>query len=346
MWQTIGQFRVVDLFKRALAQGTLSHAYLLVGPSRVGKMTLAQDLAKALNCPAKERPCGECVSCRKIAAGQHPDVRIISLNPDLDPEGSRARAEIGIDQVREILHSASLPPFEGEFRVYIIDEASQLSIDAANCLLKTLEEPEARVVFVLLTENPRQLPATIVSRCQQIKLSPMKPDDLGLYLTEQRHIEPGKAKLLARISHGCPGLAIRASEDPGLLQQRNSEFEKAMSLVNSGYSERFTTAAQLALQFGKKRKTVYEKLDTWLSWWHDLLLVKAGCTGYITNIDFMPALVQMAGAFSLAQIKTAVQNIREAGEQLKLNANARLVLEALMLNLPRPAAGPRGVNSA
>lgn len=336
MWQIIGQTGAIELFKRALAQGTLSHAYLLSGPSGVGKMTLAKDLAKALNCQQNEKPCGECSSCLKIASGQHPDVQVIGLNQDTDAESSRVRVEIGIERIRELLHSASLPPFEGRSRVYIIEEASLLSLDAANCLLKTLEEPQDKVVFMLLTENPRQIPITIVSRCQRIKLSAMKLTDLESYLVNQRSVETASASLLARLSHGCPGMAIRVLENPGLLQERNAEFERVKTWVKGSYSERFSAAARLALQFAKKRDAVYETMDTWLSWWRDLLLVKANCADNIVNIDFLPALVEMAGAFTLTQIKAAVQSIREAGDQLRLNANARLVLEELMLSLPRP----------
>jgi DNA polymerase III subunit delta' len=337
MWQTIGQPKIVDLLKRALQQGTLSHAYLLVGPAQVGKMTLALDLARVLNCQAEKdrQPCGECPSCQKIASGKHADIQIISLNPDAGSEDTKAKAEIGIEQVREMLHSASLPPFEGKCRVYIVDEAAHLSLDAANRLLKTLEEPNGSVVFILLTENARLVPATIISRCQRLNLSRMKTSELESHLTDNRRIDASKSQLLSRLAGGRPGWAIRALEDPGLLQSREERFARLQSLVKGDYTERFAFAAQLALQFSKKRETVYDTLDTWLSWWRDLLLAKTNCAGDIINIDFMSDLATMARTYSLAQIKSVIQNILEAEEQLKLNANSRLVLESLMLNLPR-----------
>ena len=111
MWQTIGQPKILDLLQRALERGTLSHAYLIIGPPQVGKMTLALDLAMSLNCRAGKgkSPCGECLSCRKIANGKHADVQIVGLNMNQISEDAKERTEIGIEQIKEMLHSASLP---------------------------------------------------------------------------------------------------------------------------------------------------------------------------------------------------------------------------------------------
>jgi DNA polymerase III subunit delta' len=337
-WQTIGQPKIVELFQKALEEGSLSHAYLLVGPPQTGKMTLALDLATTLNCTTEKekKPCGKCSSCLKIRSGKHADVKVVGLNSNLISEETKERTEIGIEQIKEMLHSASLPPFEGKYRVYIIDEAGYLSMEAANRLLKTLEEPVGKVVFILLTANARLIPETLISRCQRLNLARMKTDDIETSLVSQWSVEPEKARLLARLSHGCLGWAIEGSGDTNMLQDRNEKFERMLAMVRGDYSERFAAANQLAMQFGKKRETVYETLGTWAGWWRDILLVKTGCSGDIINIDYLPGLAKMAGDFSLIQIKTAIQSILEAGEQLRLNGNSRLVMEALMLNLPKP----------
>jgi DNA polymerase III subunit delta' len=341
MWQVIGQSKIVDLLQRALENGKLSHAYLLIGPPQVGKMTLALDLAKVLNCQAEksQRPCGECAPCKKIAAGKHADVQIVELNPNAGPEETKEKTEIGIGQIKDLLHAASLPPFEGNCRVFVIDEAGHLSPDAANCLLKTLEEPTGKVVFILLTANAQLIPATVISRCQRLNLSRLKISEIESALIHHWQIEPEKARLFSRLSHGCVGWAVEAVRNANLLAERQEKFEKMLSVIRSDYVERFAVASQLALQFGRKRESVYETLDTWTGWWRDLLLVKIGCHSDIVSLDYLPALAEMAGAFSLVQIKSTIQNISAAGEQLKLNANSRLVMEALMLNIPRPALG-------
>ena len=115
-----------------------------------------------------------CASCQKIASAKHADIQIVGLTKSEDSAEARSRTEIGIDQIRELQHSSSLPPFEGKYKVFIIDGAEFLSSEAANCLLKTLEEPFDRVVFILLTTSDRLLPATVVSRCQRLELVPLK----------------------------------------------------------------------------------------------------------------------------------------------------------------------------
>jgi len=334
VWQVVGQSRAVSLLQRSLERGSLAHAYLFAGPPHVGKMTLALNLAQALNCEAAEPPCGECASCQKIASAKHADVQIVGLTSNGDSAEAKLRTEIGIDQIRQIQHAASLPPFEGKYKVFIIDGAEQLSIEAANCLLKTLEEPVAGVIFILLTTNERLLPATVVSRCQRLELSPLAAGEVEAALNSGWGIEPQKAKLVARLCHGCLGWAVSAAVDDGRLQQRAERMDRLFDIINGDYEERFTYVAQLVAQFSQSRGLVYDILDSWLDFWRDLLLVKVGCSDAITNVDLEARLVEMARGYSLAQIKAFIRSIQAAGEQLRQNANPRLVLEVLMLSIP------------
>ncbi len=331
MWTVIGQTRAVSLLQRGLETDSLAHAYLFVGPAHVGKMTLALNLAQALNCEAVEAPCGECLSCQKIASVKHADVQVMVLNDETSDEN---RAKIRVEQIDELQHSANLPPFEGRCKVFIIDGAEFLSIGAANRLLKTLEEPVGKVVFVLLTIDEQLLPATVVSRCQRVELSPMPADKIGNALNSSWGIEPEKAKLLARLSHGCLGWAVSAALDDSLVQQRAEWLERWLDIIDTDAEERFTYAAQLATQFGQNRRLVHGRLDLWLEWWRDLLLVKVGSSENVTNIDRLDLLSDLAKGFSLAKIRAFIQSIRAAGEQLGKNANPRLVLEVLMLDIP------------
>ncbi len=337
MWQVVGQTRAVSLLQSSLEREALAHAYLFIGPPHVGKMTLALNLAQALNCEAVERPCGECDPCQKIALGKHADVQIMGLTPANSNE-AKLRTEIGIDQIREMQHSATLPPFEGRNKVFIIDGAEQLSSEAANCLLKTLEEPVSNVIFILLTTKERLLPATVVSRCQRLELFPPPASEVEDALSHRWGIKPQQAKLVARLSHGCLGWALSAATDGGLLQQRAERMDQLFDIINAGYEERFAYAGQLAVQFSQSQEAVPEILDSWLDWWHDLLLIKIGGSDAITNIDFEDKLIDYARDCSLAQVKAVINSIQAAGEQLKQNANPRLVLEVLMLNIPEGKA--------
>ncbi|MBI2831674.1 MAG: DNA polymerase III subunit delta' [Chloroflexi bacterium] len=335
MWNIIGQEKIVSLLQRGLEKGTLSHAYLLVGPAHVGKMTLTLNLAQALNCDSPQAPCGECVSCQKTASGKHADVQVIRLIPGEDSAEGKLRTEIGIDQIEDMQHSASLPPFEGRNKVFIIDGAERLSMEAANRLLKTLEEPTGRVTFILLALSESRLPSTVVSRCQRLELRPLGIKEAESALITRWKVEPQKARLLARLCRGCLGWALSANNDGNLLQQRDERLEKLVEVIDGDYNERFAYAAQLATQFSHSRAEVQEVMDLWMLWWRDLLLVKSQCEGDITNIDFANVFARRAAGYSLAQLKAVIDGIQAARNQLEKNVNARLVLEVLMLNIPK-----------
>ena len=148
----------------------IAGAYLFVGPTGVGKETVANHFAKSINClELDEGACGTCISCRKTADGNHPDTQIVS------PSG----AWIRIDQIRELQKRIVYRPYEGIRKVAILREAERMNLEAANCLLKTLEEPPAESVLILLTSNLDALIPTIRSRCQIIKFNPLRPDELG-----------------------------------------------------------------------------------------------------------------------------------------------------------------------
>jgi DNA polymerase-3 subunit delta' len=332
MWQIIRQERAVSLLQNSLESGTLAHAYLLVGPVHVGKMTLAINLAQALNCEASEKPCLECDSCQKIEAGKHPDVQVIGLTRN---ENEAEAKLISIEQIKDIQHSASLPPFQGKHKVFIINGAELLSIEAANCLLKTLEEPADKVTFILLTVNEKLLPSTVVSRCQRLELPPLSINEATKALAEKYDMESDRARLYAGLSHGCPGWALNAIRDDSMLQRRNTEIDRLLGIIKADNEERFDYVGQLAARFSQNRGVVYDVLELWLDFWRDLLLVKLGGEDMITNIDRKKELIEIAGGYRMTQIRDYIESIRSAGVQLRQNVNARLALEVLMLDIPQ-----------
>ena len=336
MWQITGHARAVDLLQHGLAAGRSTHAYLITGQEHIGKMTLALTLAQALNCLEKDVPCGVCPACVKIAAGNHADVRIIGLAADEEKE----KKSISTEQIQDMQHDANLPPFEGRHKVFIIDNADLLSLNAANRLLKTLEEPVKNVTFILLTVNEKLLPGTVVSRCQRLELMPVPVEEIKAGLGD-RGIALEKADLVARLSHGCPGWAFTAVQDESLLTVRHEELERLLEIVRGDIETRFAWVAQVAARFSQNRKAVYSLLDTWTDYWRDLMLVKLGCHVMITNIDRREEITRLAAGYDLESIRRFIASIEAAADQLRRNVNPRLVLEVLMIDIPqeKEAAG-------
>lgn len=321
----IGQERAVSFLRRALGGQYFPHAWLFVGPKHVGKLTLALDLACALNCRGEEKPCGSCSACRRILAGNHPDVELIE----------RRDKEIGIAQIRGIQKAVSLKPYEGGQRVFIIDGAEYLSEEAGNCFLKVLEEPPPATVFILLAEVSEALLPTITSRCQKLELRPLPLSRIKEVLREKFGVEEPQAELLGRLSRGCLGRALLALRDGKLLEEREEQIKEFLKVEEAGLFERFALSARVA-ELGREK--IAELLRLWADWWRDLLLVKSGCEEFITNLDFRELLLQRARLYTLPEIGQVLNSIRRTQQELEQNANPRLALEVLMLDLPRKEA--------
>jgi DNA polymerase-3 subunit delta' len=338
MWDIVGQQKAVSLLQKSLEKGSLAHAYLLVGPPHIGKMALAINIAKAINCGSSEFPCGKCMSCLRIASAKHADVQVVELSQIAESSEGESKTKISVEQVDQILHSVNLAPFEGKYRVFIIDGVEFMSIAAVNRLLKTIEEPVDNVIFILLTANESLVPTTVVSRCQRIELLPVASEEIEKALISRYQIEPDKAKLLTRISNGCFGWAVSAIRDDALIQQRTERLDGWREMFDADYDRRFTFAAKMVEKYSQNREVVQQKLDLLLIWWHDLLLVRVDCEKDVTNIDFQDELKKMALNYSLSQIRAFIDRIQSAKAQLRLNTNQQLVLEVLMLNIPEKNA--------
>ena len=201
MWGTIGHEWAAEFLRRAIDGQQVAHAYLFTGPANVGKTHLALEFASALNCTGDAPPCSSCSVCRRTAEGTHPDVTLV------EPDGDR----IKIDQVRGLRRQLALSPHEGPWRVCIIAEFQAATVEAANAFLKTLEEPPSRVVIILTATDASLLLPTIVSRCQTLALRAVPMERIECALVEQWKESEDRARLIARLSGGRVGWAIRAT---------------------------------------------------------------------------------------------------------------------------------------
>ncbi len=331
-WRTIGNEKAVAALRRALDGDRLSHAYLVTGPRHVGKMSLAIDLAAALNCDGSARPCGECKGCDRTRRSIHAGVHVVGLEDG--PEG-RSRTLIGIDQVRAVQRETALAPFEGRFRVVIFDAAERLSDEAANSLLKTLEEPPPQVVLLLLTSKPEALLPTVVSRCQLVELRPVAGGAIAAALVDRLGMAADEADRIARLAGGRPGWAIRAAENPELLTQTDEKLDILEEVVLGGMADRFAHAAKLGSAADRNREAGRSELDVWVGWWRDVMLVKEGLPHLAANASRMESLSSVADSLTRSQVAGAISAIRETKSLIERNVNPRLSLEVMMLDLPR-----------
>jgi DNA polymerase III subunit delta' len=320
-WPIIGHEWAADLLSQSLAAGRVSHAYLFCGPPQVGKTTLARMLAQAFNCGRPDAPCGLCSSCGRIARDSHPDVQVI------DGRGTGGR--LLIEQVRALQHDASLAPYEGRRRVFILRQMEIATPEACNALLKTLEEPPARVALVLTAARREMLLPTIVSRCQVLELRGAAPVVIRQAL-EARGVLPAQADLIARVSTGRVGWALRAAQDESLLRQRKQDLEQLFSLLAAGPVDRLDAASKISRDLAGARRV----LQVWTGCARDLLLLQDGSAGRVVNADKLERLIPLAATLSLAQAWELVTAMQEAARQLAENVNARLAIEELLLRLP------------
>jgi DNA polymerase III subunit delta' len=316
MWHTVGHDWAIDLLQHALKNGRLAHAFLFVGPEEIGKGTLAVELAAAINCTGAEPPCQACSACRKTLSGTHPDVSRI------DPQNGR----IKIDQIRALQRQVSLSPYEGRMRVCLISDLHLATTEAANALLKTLEEPPSRVILVLTATDIGLLLPTVVSRCQVLALRPV-PTDLIVHVLEQEQQPPVQAAMIARWAAGRIGWALRAAREPGLLTARQQQIDNLVSLLNQKRVDRLRMVESLS-----RRDNLREILQLWQVWWRDVVLVASQCTDLVTNSDRLVTLQQLAQVYGIKSAGNAYRNLGRTLEMLEQNVNPRLALEGLVLS--------------
>ncbi len=322
-WPIIGHTWAVDLLARSIKSGHISHAYLFTGPEGVGKTTLARVFAQALLCEGEEPSCGECRSCRHVAAGVHPDMRLV------EPQEGLLRVE----QVREVTREVSRRPVEARRRVFILTHMERAHPAAANALLKTLEEPPAHVVIILTAPAEEAILSTLVSRCRVMALRPVPEEEIRRALEERWGEPPERARLLARLSGGRPGWAIRAREDEAFWALRDTAFDLVATFAQNGTRwVRLEAAEQWSRADREKRETLLSLLQLI---YRDTLVIQEGEPDAIRNVDKEEVLAEWAERFPRDKVREFIRRLMDVQQYMQKNINVRLALDVLFLSAPR-----------
>lgn len=324
-WNLTGHEWAVDMLKKHVIHGTTRHAYLFCGPPGLGRRTLALRFAQALNCttPAEPGiPCGTCRDCKQIESMQYADLTVIQA----ESEGGTLK----VDQIRESRKTLVLKPYMSKFRVALFLRFQEANDNAANALLKTLEEAPSYAVLILTADNPEQLLPTIVSRCEVLRLRPLSIEEVQKGL-ENRGIEKARAKLIAHISGGRFGYALRLVNDDALLDKREERLNDLLTLLPASRVEKFAYADKLA----RDKDSMRQAILFWLSYWRDVMLRTAQASTPLVNVDRNVEIEGLAGALDLSAARKVVGNLENALEQMEKNVNPRLLAEVLLLDLPK-----------
>ena len=329
-WNLLGHEWAVDMLRQHAAHDEIRHAYLFCGPPGLGRRTLALRLAQALNCTkplAPGIPCGLCRDCKQIDAMQHPDMNVIqALDGDnLPKEGGTLK----VDQIREVQRSLSLKPYQAKYRVALFLRFQEANDNAANALLKTLEEAPAHAILLLTADTPEQLLPTINSRCEILRLRPLPIEAVTADLI-YRGVDEERARLLAHISGGRPGYARRLVDDVTLLEKRDERLNDLQSLLPAARVEKFSYADKLS----RDKDAMRQAITIWLSYWRDVMLRVAGAETPLINVDRNMEIEFLAGRLNLSTARRVVSDLENALEKMDRNVNSKLLAEVLLMDWP------------
>ena len=358
-WNIVGHTWAVDLLRQQVGRGEARQAYLFTGPPGIGRRTLALRFAQALNCETPSAlglPCGVCYHCThletdidnlllapgKKPGGGHPDLRVVqpvlanlrpeeeeAMEPRLDLRPDRANLNLKVDQVRRANLTMSMKPYAAQHRILLFVRFETATDGASNALLKTLEEAPAHGVLILTAESSEGLLPTIVSRCEIIRLQPVALRDVQSFL-EQRGAGAEKARLLAHVSGGCPGAALRLMHDQGALEYRQEKLGDLLELLAANRARRFAYAEKLSSDKASMRNVFL----LWLSFWRDVLWRASGASTPLANIDHEKDIEAISRRLDLPGAARLVEDLDQGLRKLEANVNARLLAEVLLLDWP------------
>jgi len=319
----IGQEQIKEHLRNALSTGKVSHAYIINGEKSSGKEFVSKVFAMALQCEKGEvDPCQECHSCKQALSGNHPDIiRVTHEKPNT----------ISVDDIRKQVNGdVAIKPYSSPRKVYLINEAEKMNVQAQNALLKTLEEPPAYAVILLLTSNVNTFLPTILSRCVMLNMKPVPDELVKKYLCNQLQVPDYKAEVCAAFARGNIGKAkaLASSEEFDNIKA------EALSLLKYIQDMELNEIIAAVKKITEYKLEINDYLDICAIWYRDALLFKA--TNDVNHLIFreeIQALRRTAQRSSYEGIETIIKALDTAKRRLDANVNFELVMELLMLTI-------------
>ena len=319
----LGHEQIIAHLQNAIEEDKVSHAYIFNGPEASGKMMLAEAFAMALQCEGEgKRPCLECRSCRQAADHNQPDIIYVSHEKP---------NTIGVDDIRtQINNDIDIKPYSSRYKVYIVDEAQKMNQQAQNALLKTIEEPPAYVIILLLTTNADSFLQTILSRCITLNLKAVKEDKIKEYLMKHYQIPDYQADICAAFSQGNVGKAIQLASSEEFGELKASVLQLMKRLEDIDLYEMTGAVKQIA----EYKLSVNDYFDLMMIWFRDVLYLKA--TNDVDGLIFKDEVYDIkkqAAKRSYQGIETILEALEKAKIRLNANVNFDLVIELLLLTI-------------
>ena len=322
-WETLyGHEKPKAILRAALEQERIAHAYLFYGMAGIGKRSVALNFAKALNCTRRRElldACDSCISCRKADHRNHPDIEIIEAQGQFIHKAA-------VDELQERI---KFRPSEGSRCVFIIDEADRLRTEAANALLKTLEEPPPAALLILVTARPHQLPATVLSRCQQVSFTPLPRETVARFLVERLALGSEEADVIAAAAGGSIAHALATNRDDFLALRA-----QVMAAMAGGWRGKPGNLLALLSSLHGYKREVPECLAVLRSCFSDALRWRETRERVgLTNGDRMDLVEALAARLTGRELLACLETIDAAGRALDANANRALTLEWMAFKL-------------
>lgn len=317
----LGHENIIAQLKNAVSVNKVSHAYIFNGEDGSGKNIIAKSFAMSLLCEkGGEEGCGECHFCKQVLSGNNPDLKYLSHEKP---------ASIGVEDVREqLVEDIAIKPYNGKYKVYIVDEAEKLTVQAQNAILKTIEEPPAYIVIIFLTNNAEVFLPTIISRCIIFNLRPIKDDVIVEHLISKYMVPEYEARICASYAQGKLGRAIRlaTSDDFGRIK------DEALKFVKNVYSYDIADLIDIVKAVTEFKISITEYIDLIAMWYRDVLLFKV--TKDPNNLIFadeINGIRKQASKSSYEGIEKILQGLEVAKVRLKANVNFELTIELMLL---------------